>query len=365
MAPLRWGRGIARYLPVLLLLGLAVHLILPWLASLTDTVRVIERLSAWAVGLAVGAQILSYAGSGYLVQALAHLAGDRISVVRGTLITLGAASAGLVIGGLVGNAAASYRWARAAGVRPQGALLAAWLPTVFNSAALVALSVLGLAQLLAMGELSGVEAAGFALMLLLLLGVAGMGWWAVGHRESATTWLVRSVRWWRGLLRRPFDERATATQGARLLEAVASLRAGGWRRPAAGALANMVFDALTLYFLFVAAGYAIGLDVLLAGYGLPLLLGRLSFFLPGGVGVIEATMTVLYHGLGAPTTVVVVVILAYRALSFWIPTFLGFPIAVYLDAAGRSEGSHRPAAGRQRSGCTHPHGEWPGGLRRR
>ncbi len=175
MPPIRWVHGIARYLSVLILLGLAGHLILPRLTSLTEAVRVAARLSGWAVGLAVAAQILSYAGSGYLIQALARLAGDRISVVRGTLITLGAASAGLVIGGLVGNAAASYRWARAAGVRPQAALLAAWLPTVFNSAALVVMSVLGLAELLAAGELSGVEAAGFALMLLLLLSVASGG----------------------------------------------------------------------------------------------------------------------------------------------------------------------------------------------
>ncbi len=174
---------------------------------------------------------------------------------------------------------------------------------------------------------------------------------------------MRSVRWWRGLLRHPFDERATATQGAQLLEAVASLRTGGWHRPAAGALVNMAFDALTLYFLFAAAGYPIGLDVLLAGYGLPLLLGRLSFFLPGGVGVIEATMTALYHELGAPTTVAVLVILAYRALSFWIPTFLGFPIVLYLDAAGRTEGSHRSVTRRQRSGRKHPRGGSPGGPR--
>lgn len=37
------------------------------------------------------------------------------------------------------------------------------------------------------------------------------------------------------------------------------------------------FDILTLYFLFIAAGYQVGLDVLLAGYGMLILLGKMVF----------------------------------------------------------------------------------------
>jgi uncharacterized protein (TIRG00374 family) len=354
-------RGIVRYLPTLLILGLAVYVLLPRLTNLTDSVAVIERLHAWALALAVIAQALSYWGSGYLMRALAGLAGERLSVMRGTLITLGAASMGLVAGGLVGNAAATYRWSRAAKLGPEAALLAGWLPTVFNSAALVLLSVLGLAQLLAMRELSGLQAAGFAVMLTLLLIVAGGAWWALRHRTRATASLVRVAGWWRRVRHRPFDAAATATEVAQLLEAVDALRGRGWHAPVAGALANMVFDALTLYFLFVAAGHPMGMGVLLAGYGLPLLLGRLSFFLPGGVGVIEATMTALYRGLGVPTAVTVLVILAYRTLSFWIPTLLGFPVALYLDAAAVSRRGRR---GHQRHGGRRPSGEARRGVRR-
>jgi uncharacterized protein (TIRG00374 family) len=61
-------------------------------------------------------------------------------------------------------------------------------------------------------------------------------------------------------------------------------------------------------------------------------MGKISF-LPGGLGIVEGTMTALYGGLGVPATVTVVVVIAYRLISFWIPTVLGFPIAAYLQRA--------------------------------
>jgi len=61
---------LGRYLPPLLLLGLAVHLILPQLATLEQSLQVIKRMALWAVALAVVAQVLSYVGSGFLLRAI-------------------------------------------------------------------------------------------------------------------------------------------------------------------------------------------------------------------------------------------------------------------------------------------------------
>ena len=97
---------------------------------------------------------------------------------------------------------------------------------------------------------------------------------------------------------------------------------------------------LTLYALFIAAGHPVSLGVLLTGYGLPLLLGKISF-LPGGVGIVEATMAALYGGLGVPSGVTVVVILIYRLLSFWLPLLLGFPIMLYLQHTIKNTGPDR------------------------
>ena len=89
---------------------------------------------------------------------------------------------------------------------------------------------------------------------------------------------------------------------------------------------------LTLYFLFIASGDKISFGVLLSGYGLPLLLGKMAFVVPGGVGVVESSMAALYNGLGIPSATTVVVVLGYRLISFWIPSLSGFPIAAYLQS---------------------------------
>jgi len=83
------------------------------------------------------------------------------------------------------------------------------------------------------------------------------------------------------------------------LQPLEMLGNGGWQRPLLGAVVNTGFDMLTLYFFFIAAGYPVGLGILVVGYGLPLLLGKIAFLLPGGIGVVESTMAALYTGLGS------------------------------------------------------------------
>src|SRR5205807_8194748 len=97
-----------------------------------------------------------------------------------------------------------------------------------------------------------------------------------------------------------------------------------WRgaEAAACALLNLVFDIFTLALVFHAAGYHVSPSVLIAGYGVPLLLGRSSFF-PGGIAVVEVVMTALYTALGVPAQIAIVVILVHRFFSFWLPLLLG------------------------------------------
>jgi hypothetical protein len=104
-----------RYLPTLILLGLAVHLLLPQITALEHSVKVIEQLVLWAVGL------------GYLLHAAADIVRDRLPLLRAILISVAASDIGLVAGGAVGNAAGIYRWSRGSGMSKEGALLAGTL----------------------------------------------------------------------------------------------------------------------------------------------------------------------------------------------------------------------------------------------
>jgi glycosyltransferase 2 family protein len=105
---------------------------------------------------------------------------------------------------------------------------------------------------------------------------------------------------------------------------------GGWHGPVLGALLNTGFDMLTVAFLFLAAGHGVNIAILVGGYGVPQLLGKLTVIL-GGVGVVETTMIGLYSALGVPRPIGVVVVLGYRLLSFWLPTLIGIVLATYFE----------------------------------
>jgi uncharacterized protein (TIRG00374 family) len=151
------------------------------------------------------------------------------------------------------------------------------------------------------------------------------------YRERASNvihWLVKTFA---KLRHRPYNPDLIQNEVDIIFFAWDELWNGKWQRLFLGAFINVSFDMLTLYFIFFAIGNHITIGVLLSSYALPLILGRMAFFLPGGVGVIESSMAALYTGLGIPNANAVVVILGYRLISFWTPSILGFPIAAYLQ----------------------------------
>ena len=101
-----------RYIILLIVLGLAVHLLFPQIATFQHSYQVIKNMLLWAVILAVIAQVISYLGSGYMLKSLVHFSKHPPSILKSTMIATAAASFGIVAGGIVGNAAATYRLMR-------------------------------------------------------------------------------------------------------------------------------------------------------------------------------------------------------------------------------------------------------------
>jgi len=316
----------------LVVLGLAVYLILPQIAALKNSWKVLTSMYLWAVGLAFVAQVLSYLGSGVLLQSILAVAHQKVSLWLSTLIVLGSFSIGMVAGGTVGTMAAIYRWTSKGKGSMEGATLASIFLPQFNTIMLVLVSFFGLVPLILTHSLTKAQTIGFGATLVILGLIIGAVALAVRFRSQVARpilWIASQVA---RLRRKPFDPKATQKGVSNLFDAWDALwLQGAWIRPAEGAFLNMAFDVLTLYFLFVAAGNNISLGVLLAGYGLPLLLGKVAFIIPGGVGVVESSMAVLYTGLGIPPATAAVVVLAYRLISFWGPSLTGFPIAAYLQ----------------------------------
>lgn len=341
---------LVRFAVMVVMVGFGLHLLLPQIADLESSVNTIRAMPVWLVVIAGLGQVGNYGGTGVMMAALSRLVAvrpaaelslaaarlpvaTRLPVVRGTIIAVAAASVGLVAGGTVGNTAITYRWVRGSGIRRLGAALCATIPLLLIHIMLLLVSIVGLVSLLLVHQLNAVEVVGFATVLILLVVLVGVGFYGMTHPTwliaRATPVLARYQAW----RRRPFAPDDVVDYVNKLVDTGIVLR-HGWHGPAAGAVLNIGSDIFTLYILFVAAGYRVSPGMLLAGYGLPLLVGRLPI-VPGGVGVVEATMTAIFIGLGAPHDATLVATLSYRLFSFWIPTLLGFPLALYLQRVAR------------------------------
>jgi len=88
-----------------------------------------------------------------------------------------------------------------------------------------------------------------------------------------------------------------------------------------GAVAYWGFDIAVLGVSFRAFGTVVPVAVLVMGYFLGTLGSLLP--LPGGIGGVEGGMIGAFAAFGVPADRAVIAVLAYRAISFWLPTFPG------------------------------------------
>jgi uncharacterized protein (TIRG00374 family) len=84
------------------------------------------------------------------------------------------------------------------------------------------------------------------------------------------------------------------------------------------------FDILAIYTVFLSLGNAsLHISVLIIAYTISMMSGWLPLFLPGGLGITDGTMAVLFVYGGVPLEIAVLATLIYRLASFWFNTILG------------------------------------------
>jgi hypothetical protein len=316
---------------MVIVLGLAVNLLLPQIKSLENSWNVVKNLTWWALGLALIVQFLSYICAGFMIHAVLDANHQTLSVWKGAMIYMASYSVGLVAGGWVAGAAATVGWVKSESRDGQTALLAGALPTLFINAGLIGLAVLGVIYLLLIHDLTNGQLIQY-IIYLLILSVITFGELAALRypRVAAKVWIWAASRWAK-LLHKSFDPQDINNKMDRFVLVWHSLRGHRWLKPFLGALGFLACDMLTLFFLFVAAGYTLSPGFLLAGYSLPILLGKVIFLFPGGVGLVEVTMVALFGNLTKASQISLIGTLAYRLMSFWIPTIIGFVFAAILS----------------------------------
>src|SRR4051794_41437072 len=98
-----------RAVPVLVVLGLLVHFLLPRLDTIEDSLATLRTLKPWAIGLSLIMEILSYVANGALLQSVLQLAGERMSLRRAGAVEIGAGSGALGGGGGAGVGGGGFK----------------------------------------------------------------------------------------------------------------------------------------------------------------------------------------------------------------------------------------------------------------
>lgn len=316
---------------IIIIIGLAIYFVIPQIASLQKNMVEVRSLKPWAVGLAITAQLTSYIGSGLTIKELVKSAHRNISIFRGMMITLSSTSIGLVAGGMFGAAAATFRWVKSSGGGNQGASLSATMPPILVDLVLLAVSLIGIIQLFFMHNLTTLQLTAFIFILILLLIVFLVLFFGIKYRDKFKVIGYHIIARIYKLLRRPINQKKINQEFDRFFRAWDTLLASGWKEPLIGSCITIAFDMITIYFIFLGTGLAIPLDVLITGYGLPILFGKMAFIIPGGIGVIETTMIALYVSLGVPLQVTTIVVLVYRFITFWTPLLIGFVLIPFVS----------------------------------
>jgi len=304
----------------------ALYFLLPKLAGLNQTWGRLRRGDPLWLAVAAAAELVSIAGYVVLFRTVFGRDMPRLDWRASVQIPLAGIAAIRLVAAAGAGGVALTAWAldRAGmGARQIACRMVANLVLQY-AVYLAALVVFGIA--LGVGILPGEGPFELTIIpALLSLVLAGMVLSAVLVPEDVERRL-RAIdsgpRWWRRLVERLAAAPAALGDGTRTAAALIRDRHPG----ILGAVAYWGFDISALGFSFLAFGGHPAVSVLIICYFLGTLGSLLP--LPGGIGGVEGAMIGSFVAFGIHADQAVVAVLAYRAISFWLPTLPG--IAGYI-----------------------------------
>ena len=283
---------------------------IPRLAGLNDTWRRIENGSPAWLGIAVALEAVSYVGYAWTVASFSSAAGIVLGLRRSTEITLAATAATrlLAAGGAGGVALTTWALARAGhGAAGAARQVSAHVVTTYGAFMVIVISV-GTGMALA-GEPPALTAlpAVIALLLTIVFLVAIQAPDAIARRlDPGSGWRHRVLSLPRAL-----------SDGTQFSIELLRRREPGLL----GVAMWWIFDIATLWACFEAFGGHPPIAELTMAYALGMLGNLLP--LPGGVGGVEGGMVGAFAAFDVDASTALVAVLAYRAISVWLPALPG------------------------------------------
>jgi uncharacterized protein (TIRG00374 family) len=326
--------------------GLAIYLVLPKLIAVLGAWPRLSTLNMAWFAVALAAELLSFTCN-FALQRLALRTSAWFPVVTA---------------GLAGNAVSnSLPGGEAAGAAVQfGMLTTAGFDTGTAVAGLTAFSLIGIGGLLALpvfalpAILAGVPVSA-GLLHTALLGIAGFAAFAVfGEIVLRADWPLaaagRAAQWLRNRVTRGRRPPVTGLD-RRLLDQRDTIRGvldRKWWQAALLTAGRLGFDFGCLLAALCATGASPQPSMVLLAYAAAGIVALLPLT-PGGLGIVEASLSGLLVLAGVRAGYAVLAILAYRIASYWLPLLAG-PPAYLLFRHRYGRPVFRPATDERKAG---------------
>jgi hypothetical protein len=306
------------------LLGLGILALALWALSshrdeLSGLPQVFDHLRWWWIPPALiveAASFVCFAGLQYELLRSGGLAAPESPLVKMTLAAQAISNS--LPGGSAFSVVYGFRWFRRFGADDT---LAAWSlvgTVVASSLSLSLVATGGLA--LATGEGASLDLIPVIVgVFLVTLAVAAL---FIFERPLAAvvTWTMRASH---RVIGRPRTD--VAAHIARVMDMVTAVRLG-WRQVVtivAWGTFNWLFDCACFAMMFLAVGSPIPWKGLLLAYGAGQLAANLPIT-PGGLGVVEGSITIALVNFGGNQASTVSAVLMYRVISFWLVLIVGW-----------------------------------------
>jgi uncharacterized protein (TIRG00374 family) len=179
--------------------------------------------------------------------------------------------------------------------------------------------------LLERGQVSRIQLASLGAAGLAVIAAAVAAWRLVMHPRRSRAFLRWIVGVWNRMFSRfrTLDATTFETRLSTFQSSLGQLKYVPRWMFILAAYGRVALDVATLAACFWMFGHPVAPGTLLTGYGLILLMSGLAS-LPGGLGLADASVPVIFAGLGTTGSVALAAGLTYRLIAFWLLRLVGF-----------------------------------------
>lgn len=313
---------------VLTLLAILFYLFLPVAKELRNLGGVIREASwVWLLA-AVAIQFISYTSLTYLNTLLLRPFPGNIGFWRMLAVLPAIAFIEVTIPSMgASGVVLRARLLGRSGYSAETSTFTLAMEQIFIGIMMLVISLLGLWYMVRMGDIRH-----FQIILLEIIAVvlALLSIWVIWFgrdRQQVSRFLLRlnsaANRWRAKFKSHPVDDGSIVRRVDEFYQGLAHMGKMPIYPYWLTSFFRVSLDIATLGACFIAFQYIIPVGALVTGYGLMLLVSGLAS-LPGGLGMAEISLSVIYARLGAPGAVAVAAALTYRLIAWWLVRFVGF-----------------------------------------